>query len=70
MSIQDKWSATLLAVYLVSLRRAKRLEAFGSWACWALVQLRIGVAEFDSDVSQFFSEETDSLKRGSRLVKP
>jgi len=70
MSIQDKWSATLLAVDLISHRRAKRLEAFWSWASWALVELCIGVTEFNSDVSQFLSEETNSLQHESRSVKP
>ena len=69
MPRQHKWRAAMFTVDCIGLGRVERCEAVGGWALNTLVKLGVGVTQLNCNVSQFFSEETHSLKALKRRVR-
>lgn len=62
MPRQDEHRVAVLALALVSLSRVERLVLLRGFAHRTLVELGVGIAQLDGDVSQFLAEETDSVR--------
>lgn len=61
MARQDELTATCSALYRIRLSRVEGGVRIRSFTCRALVELGVGIAELDRNVSQLFSEESDGI---------
>ena len=62
MSCQHERSVADWAVDYVWFIGAEGFEAVRGWAVDTLVELSVGITQFNSDVSQFLSEKSHSLQ--------
>ena len=61
MARQDELTATFDAFHRIRLSRVEGRICLRSFTCRALVELSVGIAELDRNVSQLFSEKADGL---------
>lgn len=62
VSLKYEWRAALATVDLIRFLRVVGLVTVGCLTARALVELSVGVAELDSDVTQFLAEQANGLQ--------